>query len=75
MTSLSNSELSVLGESVYRGRHARIGITQTDRLGHMWEPEEIRTCDRLRFHNAASNTEKISLDFRCLFTRELPCFF
>ena len=28
--------MSVLGESVYRGRRARIGITQTDRLGHMW---------------------------------------
>jgi len=28
--------LSVLGESIYRGRRARIGITQADRLGHMW---------------------------------------
>ena len=28
--------MSVLGESVYHGRRALIGITQPDRLGHMW---------------------------------------
>ena len=36
MTFPRNEALSVLGESVYRGRRARIGITQADRLGHMW---------------------------------------
>src|SRR6266568_4189727 len=36
MMSRPNTAMSVLGESVYRGRRARIGITQTDRLGHMW---------------------------------------
>jgi type IV secretory pathway VirB4 component len=36
MTSQHNSEVSVLGESVYHGRRSLIGITQPDRLGHMW---------------------------------------
>jgi hypothetical protein len=31
-----NAELSVLGENVYHGRRSLIGITQADRLGHMW---------------------------------------
>jgi len=28
--------LSVLGENVYHGRRSLIGISQADRLGHMW---------------------------------------
>ncbi len=36
MTSLDNAGLSILGESVYHGRRSLIGITQADRLGHMW---------------------------------------
>jgi hypothetical protein len=36
MMSRHNAAMSVLGESVYRGRRALIGITQADRLGHMW---------------------------------------
>src|SRR5262249_39379514 len=33
---LHKPAMSVLGESMYRGRRALIGITQADRLGHMW---------------------------------------
>ena len=36
MTSRHHTDLSVLGENVYHGRHSLIGITQADRLGHMW---------------------------------------
>src|SRR5215471_3684527 len=36
MMSRHHTALSVLGESLCHGRRARIGITQTDRLGHMW---------------------------------------
>jgi len=36
MTSRHNAGASVLGENVYHGRRSLIGITQADRLGHMW---------------------------------------
>src|SRR5437870_3522789 len=36
MTSRHHAVLSVLGENVYHGRRSLIGITQADRLGHMW---------------------------------------
>jgi Helicase HerA, central domain len=36
MTSRHDAVLSVIGENVYHGRRSLIGITQADRLGHMW---------------------------------------
>jgi Helicase HerA, central domain len=36
MTSRHDAVLSVLGKNVYHGHRSLIGITQADRLGHMW---------------------------------------
>jgi hypothetical protein len=36
MTSRHSTRVSLLGENIYHGRRSLIGITQADRLGHMW---------------------------------------